>query len=565
MAEETKARDHQLAMDRGVVRVCRFVILVASVISTITTGTGLAEFVFTGQYGMALAFSAVVQLSLVILSMRLSQPMENGAPTLRGRCWNWLRTRGPLLAAYLAALVVSSAFSYIYISNAVYGRIWPDMAGQIVRQEYRTLAYQTQEYISTEKESLARQINEQTTEVYALVAQNLQSDRDSSGVGNVSSAALNAKYHEDGWTKVDGSTLWNPDYDNHYLALIQLAGEVESLQTAEAGDQSDLSDRVNAAWSAVSTALEQESAEINTLTAQIGSVNDQIRRMTSADSAEARAQLGRQLTKYTSDLTKKELSKTAHTAIQGDLEILQRALGNYSGSGSVSAAAAVLTLQNQMLQADPDVAAMKDAVNRIIDYIQSNENEKGTLSSGEGFAQLLADLGDLNRMVEDYAALTEIDTKVNAEVAQLQTAEADIAAQTAQATEGLAAGTGDYTDAAWLAESSYWKTAVHTLSAYVSSLPAHVEENGGEQARSGENFRAETANALDRLDYIYLSESEPLGRALSYMLELPAGYRTQMWISVLIALVIDLLPLGLNVCIVLVTGAAHRRMQNEES
>lgn len=565
MAEETKARDHQLAMDRGVVRVCRFVILVASVISTITTGTGLAEFVFTGQYGMALAFSAVVQLSLVILSMRLSQPMENGAPTLRGRCWNWLRTRGPLLAAYLAALVVSSAFSYIYISNAVYGRIWPDMAGQIVRQEYRTLAYQTQEYISTEKESLARQINEQTTEVYALVAQNLQSDRDSSGVGNVSSAALNDKYHEDGWTKVDGSTLWNPDYDNHYLALIQLAGEVEALQTAEAGDQSDLSDRVNAAWSAVSTALEQESAEINTLTAQIGSVNDQIRRMTSADSAEARAQLGRQLTKYTSDLTKKELSKTAHTAIQGDLEILQRALGNYSGSGSVSAAAAVLALQNQMLQADPDVAAMKDAVNRIIDYIQSNENEKGTLSSGEGFAQLLADLGDLNRMVEDYAALTEIDTKVNAEVAQLQTAEADIAAQTAQATEGLAAGTGDYTDAAWLAESSYWKTAVHTLSAYVSSLPAHVEENGGEQARSGENFRAETANALDRLDYIYLSESEPLGRALSYMLELPAGYRTQMWISVLIALVIDLLPLGLNVCIVLVTGAAHRRMQNEES
>lgn len=559
MPEENKTRDHQLAMDRGVVRVCRFVILVASVISTITTGTGLTEFVFTGSYGMALAFSAVVQLSLVILSMRLSQPMRSDASAGPAGLLGWLRTRAPLLAAYLAALFVSSAFSYIYISNAVYGRIWPDLAGQIVRQEYRALVYDTQEYIRAEKENLARQINARTTQVYALVGQNLQADRDSSGVGNVSSAALAAKYHEDGWTKVDGSTLWNPDYDNHYLTLIRLAGEVEALQTAEASDQTELIGRVAAAMEALNAAIEQENGEISSLTAQMASINDQMRRMTSADSAAAKAQLGRQLTKYSGDLTKKELSKAAHTTIRSDLETLQSALNGYSGSGSVSAAAAVLALQNQMLQAEPDVSAMQDAVDRIISYIQSNENEKGALSSSEGFAQLLADLGDLNRLVADYAALTDVDGKVNDEVTKLQNAEADIAARTGQAAEGLAAGTAEYTDAAWQAESLYWKSLVHTLSAYVSSLPAHVTAADGDQAQTEANFRAQTADALDRLDYVYLSESEPLGRALNYMFALPAGYRTQMWISVLIALIIDLLPLGLNKCIVLVTEAARRR------
>ena len=136
---------NKIKVQNALIAVIRVIIMFLFVLSTATTAIGLRGFVFDNILVCGV-LSLVVQLTLIVVAFTMS----------RGKTWGRRNADGErksgkapllMLAVYAGLLLISSGFSYVYISNSMYSFNWKDTVQRVTLREYREQLFENQSYV----------------------------------------------------------------------------------------------------------------------------------------------------------------------------------------------------------------------------------------------------------------------------------------------------------------------------------------------------------------------------------------------------------------------------------
>lgn len=511
----------KLDKSRAQVLVCRFGIMVSNILSLITTATGLAGFIFSDTPFMAFALSLVIQFTLLVLSMRI--------------CYH---RNFVIVICYLAALGLSSFFSYVFISNSVYERVWSDISRSVVTEWYRTDLYEAQEYLDNNVKLVSDQISEIASKQAQSLPDKLNSELESSGIGAITAENILSKYSTEEYT-ADG--LWSSASDEHYDNLEYAVNAIEAFQGTNKNpsqqERDELVNKISEAITSIESAMTKNEEEIRGLEYR-------------QDEFEAELRWGNSQFQASWDQIVNSIQKLSHKtytvypSIRSDLNKCKGALDKLSSGSAVSISDAILGIQNLLLSEKSDsetTAKMEEYAAILRDSLQDEGTRQSSGMNDADFSSLLKDVKELNDAVQNYANIASTRDFVDNEVIELKNTEANTKEAVDAAVEGLSYGTPEYTNAKWNAEKAYWTGKIAALREHIGSLPLISEDTSKESLK----FREDMSKKLDDISLYFLSETDDFVRAINYW-RLPLRHWWGFLVSIVLAFVMDLIPLALN-------------------
>lgn len=144
-----------------------------AIISWIATASGLEEFVFKDKYWQALMISFSIQSILFVLNLKLPFYLET--KKLKNLLTKFL-VKGVIILFYIALLLMSSFFSFVYIVQTVYsGTIYTDF-NIYLDSGYREIIYDTNAYLDEYKKYIENSLSDKLGNI--LLDYNLDEDLD---------------------------------------------------------------------------------------------------------------------------------------------------------------------------------------------------------------------------------------------------------------------------------------------------------------------------------------------------------------------------------------------------
>lgn len=506
----------------SLILVCRVGIFITNAISFWTTAVGLTGFVFS-SFPVALAFSFALQMMLVVFDFSL----PNRRMSIK-KLFMYL--------LYLVVLTISAGFSYVYISNDIYRPIWSDTVQETVLSEYRAQLYENQEFVEQFLEEEIGLLNGQITAVAHQSEADRQADQAAQSTRQTAQAHLEEAV---GSLELRQFRLAG---DRYYTELAAAAPQVDAaLEAGDSAATQQLLAQLTQTGTELSDSLAAVSQSANTATSQAQAAYAAYRTALLSNALASSA--GADAAQRSADRLNEQ--KMAYDLLYDCLRTMLYMLDNYRSSDSGSVNAAVYELQRQMLEAVPDEAVMQQQVGVLIDYAQKKAEE----GNGSDYAALVASVADLNRRVQDYKALVEVNAFLKEE--------ADALADASQSLQDrLDAAEGQDEGAV---VQSFWLDKVQSLRNKLALVPSYTGDTGTLQAHT----REATAAELDSLISRYLVENTRLRQAINFFW-LPLSCRWEAYVAVLMAFTIDIIPFGLNHMIVWIKHSSPSTRKKRE-
>ncbi len=486
---------------KGVLTLLRICTFLLAVVSFWATAQGMKEYTFSEEWQ---AYAASLGIQGLLLGLNLS------LPAFLRKCETGF-SKIVLVLLTCVALLCSSWFSYLYISEQAYGKSWDTESQLLAQDAYRGELFAADTYLEQYDEELEQTLADQITTLYAQaikmdtgkvdIAEGLDwtAERDTYADADFAARDIMAPVID----AMEQATADNAAQDARQQSAEIVKSMQETLETTIAG----LDARIEEA----NAGVDRAATVLSTAQAQLRNDPDNTDLQNSVNNA-AR-DYDRNITNQSNLMQQRQDYQSARQRVMFYSSVLGMA---EEGVSSYFVGANLRAIQRELFGTEPDSERMMALATAIFERLQSAEDLNGSETENNNYQSFLSEMNRFVRYLDNYRTIKTLHNEIQ------------------KRTDRLSAGEilllGDAGDQ-WKAK---WRTEFNDLKAIISGLPIYTLERANSDLDSFD--RGASARRLDAATRYYLTNHNPAQQGLIYLY---SPYRGIAVFSLFIALLLD--------------------------
>ncbi len=482
-------------------RICTFLL---AAVSFWATAQGMQEYTFPDDWQ---AYAASLGIQGLLLGLNFS------FFKFWGRCQTYFH-KAVLLIFTCIVLFCSSWFSYLYISEQVYGQSWAAESRLLAQDTYRSELFAADTYLEQYGEEMEQSLTDQIVDLYT---QATEMDLDKVDIaGNLDWAIERNNYTQ-----------------NDFAARDIMLSIIDAMEQATAENSSqDARQQSTEIIESMQATLQDT---ISSLDIQIADADAGVTRaensLISAQNRMENAPDGTDLTPYQNALNTAAQAYDASITRQSELvkqrqdyQSARQRAAYYSSvlktseedTPSYSVGSNLREIQQELFVTNPDSDRMMTLATEVFEHLQSAVDLKKDETENE-YPSFLASMNQFVRHLENYRSIKEIDSEIQ------------------RLTDELSNGvilSADDSNSDW---KTSWQKQFNDLKSKISGLPVYTLTDSNAILESFD--RAASTHRLDNAIRNYLTEHNPAQQGLVYLY---SPYRGIAIFSLFIALLLDI-------------------------
>lgn len=489
-------------------------------VSLFTTAQGMTQYIFDNG---AVAYAASTAIQGILLAMSM------GLPEYLRRIWKnkWHVLLRLIVCAIIIILTFvtmfcSSWFSYIYIADVVHFDSWGTDSKLLVQQTYRTELYDARDYAHIYRTYLEGDMGEKI----------LMLEDQATIISKSESLNTNINWAQE---RID---YGNPNTTAGAYMATAIEAMVQAMQDGSSGNARDRAVvAVADARNNISERMEVISQRLSEIDSRITGYNAQITSLTNRINNAVAGTDTTSLTNSLNSYVQRIESETAdQTALQeeynqldvasGRLQLYESELGLNNASSSVAIRNALLEMQTEFFQEDPNEDELLATATSIFENLRNaaSYNDNNNFS----YTELLVQMNQLILNLKDYSDIKNVESSLEDMIAWLRDEE-----------------NADLVNEEW---KGVWRNHLERLKFQISAMPAYSAEQATNEEESDiltdsqfntlRNYdRNKSSNRLDDMIRLYIAEHNALYQGIIY---LRSPYRMLALFSLILAFSFDL-------------------------